>query len=113
MVLHYTDSDLKGIQSSVVFPGNARSGRLAIDTKRNELYIIAQVPRRAFAKASAPKLLYAIIVKKRSLSGAVLPTGEIVVKAGETRLLRSSVSCFYDAERDRFASLMSPLAFLK
>ena len=94
------DSSLTNIKAFQLFP-KARSGRLAIDTKRNELYILAQLPRSAFAKAAAPKLLFAIIVKKKTLSGDVLPGGEVLVKAGETRLLDSSISCFYDLARDR------------
>ena len=94
------DSSLTNLKASQLFP-NARSGRLAIDTKRNELYILAQLPRSAFDKAVAPKLLFAIVVKKKTLSGDVLPDGEVLVKAGETRLLDSSVSCFYDLARDR------------
>lgn len=82
---------------------DARSIRIVIDTKRNELYAVMQVPRHAFGDAVAPKLPYSIIVKKRSLSGDILPGGDDLVQAGETRLLDSSISCFYDVARDRYA----------
>ena len=105
MIMQFLDSSLKNIKVLKLFP-NARSGRLAIDTKRNELYIVAQLPRSAFDKASAPKLAFGIIVKKRNLSGDVLPQGEIIVKAGETPLLDSSIACFYDVVRDRLVCLV-------
>ena len=100
MGLQFLDSTLKSIKAFIVFP-YAQSGRVAIDTKRNELYVVAQLPRRAFSKGSTPKLTFAIAVKKTTLAGDVLPGGETLVKAGETRLIDSSLSCFYDIARDR------------
>ena len=103
--IHYSDSNLNRLKTFFAFENDARFGRLAIDTKRNDLYIMAQLPRSAFKKAAAPKLAYCIAVKKRSLSGDVLPAGEIIVNAGETRILDSSISSFYDVARDRFVFL--------
>ena len=100
LALQFLDSTLKSIKAFIVFP-YARSGRVAIDTKRNELYVIAQLARSAFSKGSTPKLAFAIAVKKTTLTGDVIPGGETLVKAGETELQDSSLSCFYDIARDR------------
>ena len=101
LLLQFLDSSLKRSNTSLLFR-YSHSGKLAIDTKRNELYIVAQLSRKAFSKDSLPKLPFAIVVKKTTLAGGAIGGGKVVVKAGETRITDSSLSCFYDIARDRF-----------
>ena len=100
VVLQFLDSAMKPSKVSTLF-SYARFGRVAIDTKRKELYIVAQLAKEGFSKVSTPKLPFGIIVKKTTLTGDALADGEVIVKAGETGILHSSLSCFYDFARDR------------
>ena len=108
VVLHFADAVANGLKAMFIFQNvDARQGKVFYDTKRNELFIVAQLPNKAINKQGdvVPKLAYTIVVTKRNATGAPLEAVPIIVQGGETSILDSSISGFYDAVRDRYISL--------
>ncbi len=105
VVISFSDAFAKSLKLEGLFPTNldARQCKVIYDTKRNELFIVAQLPNRAINKQGevVPKLAYSFVVTKRNATGAALGGKMINLMGGETNLLDSSISAHYDDVKDR------------
>ncbi len=108
LVVSYSTATATNLKLEALFPSNldARQGQVVYDTKRNQLYFIAQLPNRAINKKgeTVPTLAYTLAVMKRNATGSLLGTSSVNMMGGETNLLHSSISAFYDDVRDRLVA---------
>ncbi len=110
LVVSYSTATATNLKLEALFPSNldARQGQVVYDTKRNQLYFIAQLPNRAINKKgeTVPTLAYTLAVMKRNATGSLLGTSSVNMMGGETNLLHSSISAFYDDVRDRLVACL-------
>eukprot|EP00794_Sanderia_malayensis_P000456 gene456-1098_t len=104
-VISFSDINGKNLKLEAIFPTplDARQCKVFYDTKRNELFIVAQLPSRAVNKQGevVPKRAYSLVVTKRNATGARLGQKTVNMMGGETNLLDSSISGFFDEAKDR------------
>ena len=102
VALHFSDAKATKISTHLIFV-NARSRGVYFDSRRNEFFIVGQIPNRAVDKQgdATVKQSYAFVVTKRNATGAAFKGGPANLLGGQTDLYDPSLTGFYDRNRNR------------